>query len=247
MGFQIDEIMTSPRKKHPIIGITTYGRDVNKNFYLPADYVDSVRRAGGLPVMLAPGETQIGEIIEAVGGVIFAGGGDIDPGRYGGNPHPSISRVDHERDSFEFELFGALLDLKKPTLGICRGSQLFSVATGAQLIVHMPDEVGNAVRHRTDDGKEVEHTVDIDGQSRLSRILEATHKVKVISKHHQGLRSVSETWRISAHAPDGTIEAFEHKLHPWMLAVLWHPEMARKDKTQQKLFAAFVGACKEII
>ncbi len=41
-------------KQHPLIGITTYGRDESNKFTLPSEYVDAVRRAGGIPVLLPP-------------------------------------------------------------------------------------------------------------------------------------------------------------------------------------------------
>ena len=36
----------------PLIGITSYGRNEEDKFSLPANYVASVRRAGGIPVLL---------------------------------------------------------------------------------------------------------------------------------------------------------------------------------------------------
>ena len=33
----------------PIIGITTYGRNEENHFTLPAEYIEAVRNAGGLP------------------------------------------------------------------------------------------------------------------------------------------------------------------------------------------------------
>ena len=43
----------------PIIGITTYGRDEKNRFTLYADYVDSIRRAGGIPLLVPPGEPRL--------------------------------------------------------------------------------------------------------------------------------------------------------------------------------------------
>ena len=71
----------------PLIGVTTYGRNDENHFTLPAEYVDSVRRAGGVPILLTPGETRIGRWLDLVDGVILAGGGDLDPTLYGGSTH----------------------------------------------------------------------------------------------------------------------------------------------------------------
>jgi len=90
------------------IGITTYGRE-NGHFTLPVEYVDSVRRAGGVPILLPPGETRLGEWLGAIDGLIVAGGGDLDPRCYGGKPHETIYNVDAERDATDLEVVRDLL------------------------------------------------------------------------------------------------------------------------------------------
>ena len=86
---------------HPLIGITVYGRDADNRFSLPAEYLESVCRAGGLPVLLTPVETQIESVMNRLDGVIFAGGGDIDPAQYDAPRHESNYMLDAERDSME--------------------------------------------------------------------------------------------------------------------------------------------------
>jgi len=225
----------------PIIGVTTYGRKKDGNFFLPGEYVDAVRNAGGFPILLPPGEKGAVIILELVDGLIFAGGGDIEPGIYGGNSHSTIAGVDPERDEFELALAEKVLQNSTPTLGICRGSQLLNVATGGKLIEDVPDEIGDSIPHRVDVGEASEHPVQIEQGSRLAEIT-GSNEVNVKSQHHQGIRTVPEVWRISAQAPDGVIEALQHKTHPWMHAVLWHPEMSPEDPHHQRLFEAFVEA-----
>ena len=224
-----------------MIGITTYGRDKSGNFYLPGNYVDAVRMAGGLPVLLTPGEKQVSQIYDQIDGVIFAGGGDINPKRYGGEEHPAISRVDDERDAFEFELAEYAVNREKPVLGICRGFQMLNVATGGDLVQHVPETFGREIIHVTDDGVETKHEVKIDPKSRLGKMVDA-REVIVVSKHHQAAQSIPNDWQIVAQSPDAVIEAFEHKEHPWLIAVLWHPEMALEDSNQQRIFQEFVKA-----
>ncbi|MFQ5676210.1 MAG: gamma-glutamyl-gamma-aminobutyrate hydrolase family protein, partial [bacterium] len=228
----------------PIIGITTYGRGKNGRFSLPAEYLDSVRQAGGLPIALTPGETRIDRLPNLIDGLIFAGGEDIDPAKYNGNAsHPSVTGVDAERDSFELALAEHILATSLPTLGICRGSQLLTLATGGTLIEHMPDEFGNAIVHRGADGEEVDHQVQIQPKSRLAQIVGTTN-LTVKSKHHQGMRTIPDAWEIAAHAPDGSVEALEHRSHPWMIAVLWHPEMSPRDNNNQNIFKALIEASR---
>lgn len=233
--------MSSSEQPKPLIGITTYGRDKHGNFHLPAEYIDAVRQAGGVPILLPPGESRVAPILARLDGLIFAGGGDINPGLYGGESHPTVSDVDTERDAFELKLAQHVLRGSLPVLGICRGVQMLNVATGGDLIVDIPQECGLDVRHRTEEGKETEHFVQIEKNSRLAEILQAS-EITVVSKHHQGLRTISSEWQVVARAGDGLIEALQHKHHPWMLAVLWHPELGDDDPFQRKLLRAFVKA-----
>jgi putative glutamine amidotransferase len=227
----------------PIIGITTYGRSEAGNFYLPDGYVDGVRNAGGLPVLLPPGESNPVQILEVIDGLIFAGGGDIDPALYSGSNHPSIERIDPERDEFEIELAKKVICSNTPVLGICRGFQLLAIATGGDLISHVPDEIGVVVIHRADNSDTVEHSVRINQKGRLEQII-GTGEFPVMSKHHQAANTISNDWYIVAQAADDVIECIEHKQHPWMMAVLWHPELALEDERQQNLFKALVEAAR---
>ena len=89
--------------QRPIIGITTYARDDNGRFGLPANYVDAIRRAGGIPVLLPQGEPYLSELLDRLDGVILSGGGDVDPQLYQGAPHESIYMINAERDRSEIE------------------------------------------------------------------------------------------------------------------------------------------------
>lgn len=229
--------------KRPLIGITTYGRDENRNFYLPNEYVDSVRRAGGVPVLLTPGETDPGPLINTLDGILFAGGGDFAPETYDGRPHPTIARVDAERDRSELTLARKLLSEKTPVLGICRGFQLLNIATGGDLIPDVPEQFGDQVIHRKPNCDEIEHEVNIHPGCRLAHIFES-ERIPVMSQHHQALGKIPGCWSVTAEADDKVIEGIEHKEHDWMMAVLWHPELAPDDRNQQRLFEAFVEAAR---
>jgi putative glutamine amidotransferase len=205
--------------------------------------VDAVRKAGGVPVLLAPGEINPDQIFRLIDGLIFAGGGDINPAVYNGNHHPSIERVDNERDALEIELARQALSRQTPTLGICRGQQLLNVATGGNLIEHLPDQFGETVRHRGAAGENVEHPVQIQPGSRLAQITGVT-TLSTVSKHHQGIGRITAEWQVMARAADGVIEAQEHKHHPWMIAVQWHPELSYQDARHLRLFQALVEAAR---
>lgn len=227
------------KRSLPLIGITTYGRNAEDRYHLPAEYVSAVRAAAGLPVLLPPGETNIPDILMSLDGLIFAGGGDIDPSRYNGENHPEIKRVDPERDQFEFALAEAVLASKLPVLGICRGQQLLNIATGGTLVEHLPDQYGEKVIHRRENGRDIDHNVSVTAESRLAEIVGA-ETISTKSMHHQGIAKIGNNWNIVAASDDGVVEAQEHCLHPWMIAVQWHPEMAVDQPAQLALFQALI-------
>ncbi len=226
----------------PIIGITAYGRNEAGEFTLQAVYVDAVRKAGGIPILLPPGEPHPDRILQQVDGLILAGGGDIDPVIYGGDEHPTIYSVDAERDEFELALAEMVIAEGLPVLGICRGMQVLGVASGGNLVSHVPDRFGDDILHRLDNPRRpTSHTVEVNAQSRLARVLKVT-STEVTSWHHQAVQSVSSGWSPVAFAPDGVIEAIEHQDHPWAVAVQWHPELLSDCPAQKALFHALVEA-----
>jgi putative glutamine amidotransferase len=229
----------------PLIGITTYGRNENQAFSLPAAYIDAIRRAGGIPVLLPPGEPHLSQLLGRLDGLILAGGGDIDPAFYNGRLHETIYMLDPERDHSELTLVQHVVAAAMPTLGICRGAQVINVALGGTLIEHLPDEVGDDVAHRLPPSRPARHPVAITPDSRLAEVL-AADQVDVASWHHQAIRHAAPGLTIVAQAADGTVEAAEMSGHPWLVAIQWHPELsAADDPTQQRLFDALVEAARQ--
>jgi putative glutamine amidotransferase len=79
---------------------------------------------------------------------------------------------------------------------------------------------------------------------RLADIIGATD-LPVNSMHHQALKEVAPGLAVVARAPDQVIEAVEAPAHPFAIGVQWHPEeLAPKDARAQRLFDAFVEACR---
>lgn len=231
----------------PILGITTYApRENLARFHLPVEYVHSVRRAGALPWLIAPGESRLDELLERLDGLVLSGGGDLDPAHYDGDgAHPMLYGIHRERDAMELELARRALERGLPTLGICRGCQVINVALGGSLIEHLPDEVGDDLAHRGEGpGTSSLHPVELERGSHLARIVGGL-SAQTSSSHHQALRRVAEGLEIVARAPDGTIEAVERRDHPFYLAVQWHPEeTAATDPSQQRLFEALAAAAR---
>ncbi|MCC3421282.1 MAG: gamma-glutamyl-gamma-aminobutyrate hydrolase family protein [Microcoleus sp. PH2017_07_MST_O_A] len=229
-------------KKHPIVGITTYCRSQAGEYCLNGAYIDAVQAAGGIPILLPPNQLDPASIFDAVDGLIFSGGGDINPELYGGFVDRTVYSVNAERDNFELSLAKLALRADIPVLGICRGMQVLNVASGGNLVVHVPDAYGEEVTHRQENPiRAIEHIIKIDPDSRLAKIM-GTTSTNVVSWHHQAVQTMIPGWQIVARAPDGLIEAIEYKYHPWMVAVQWHPEMSPKSLPNCELFRAFVEA-----
>jgi len=236
---------TDSTAAQPIIGITTYGRVHNGRYFLPETYILAIRQAGGTAVMLPPGESHPEGLLAELDGLVLSGGGDINPRLYNAQMHSSIYSVDDERDAFEMALARQALAWPKPVLAICRGLQVMTVATGGDLIVHIPEASDGSMLHRQDGVDFITHPVRLSDGSRLRKIF-GESDIRVASKHHQAANQVPEEWRISARAPDGIIEALEHRRHPWLFAVQWHPELPPGDAIQQRLFRAFIRESMQI-
>jgi len=90
----------------PLIAITTYPADDAslQRVNLPREYVDSVRRAGGRAVLVAPGEPDPAGLLDVVDGLVLTGGGDIATARWDGPEHETVYMTDEARDSFEITL-----------------------------------------------------------------------------------------------------------------------------------------------
>lgn len=229
----------------PLIGLTTYGRGEENRFYLPAPYVDAVRRAGGIPLLLPPGESHHDELLDKLDGLILTGGGDLDPTLYGGAAHPMIYMVNPERDQSELSLVKRSLESGLPTFGICRGSQVINVALGGSLVEHLPDVVGEMTPHRLPPREPTSHPIRLDSGSRLAKMLSQL-EFNAPSWHHQAVRRLAPGLRSVAEAPDGTIEAIELPDHPWLIGVQWHPELAAdKEPLHQKIFDELIRAAAE--
>lgn len=239
----------------PVIGVTTYGRFEQRmksthydSFYvLPADYALAVRRAGGIPLYLPPGEDLFPAVLDRLDGIMFTGGADIVPTHYGGDAtHPELTDLDPERD--EAELTGIRAAIKRedmPILCICRGFQLLNVALGGTLVEHVPD-LGNGDMHRDETGLWALHAAELEpGDSKTAAVL-GTSSPLGTSGHHQALKTVAGPLTVTARAADGVVEAVEHVNHPWCLGVQWHPEVtAGDDPVQQNLFDALVREAGE--
>jgi len=207
---------------------------------LPMQYVAAIRRAGGRTVLLTGGDgVSAEEILEPFDAVLLAGGGDVDPARYGQEPHETVYGVDRDRDELEASLVRAALARGVPSLCVCRGMQVANVAFGGTLLQHLPDVQGLADHGRPPEGP-ILHDVAVDDGTLLRRIVGDSH-VSAASHHHQGIDRLGQGLRVSGRSDDGLVESFE-TTEGWLVGVQWHPEeTAETDPVQQSLFDALVA------
>ncbi|MQA95432.1 MAG: gamma-glutamyl-gamma-aminobutyrate hydrolase family protein [Streptosporangiales bacterium] len=225
----------------PVIGITGYpeqakwaGWDMPATL-LPQRYVDQVVGAGGVPLVLPP-VAGIGGALDRLDGLVLAGGGDIEPARYGAAPHPRTGRVHPGRDEAETALLSAALATGLPVLAICRGLQVLNVVRGGTLHQHLPDVVGDTA-HAPERGRYGTHDVTVTPGSLIAETLGRT-ELTTSTYHHQAIDLLGEGLRATAHAADGVIEGVEVEGHPYAIGVQWHPEV----DADPSLFAGLVLA-----
>jgi putative glutamine amidotransferase len=236
----------------PLIGITTHRQKNDQGFplfSLAEAYVQAIVQAGGTPVLVPLGlpEDQLETLFSRLDGILFSGGGDIDPDRFGAASHPEIDGVDADRDRVEFRLILDAIQAKKAFLGICRGIQVINVALGGTLYTHVPEQILDSVHPpyvKARPRNILAHEILLKPGSRLAEILGHT-SLMVNSLHHQGIARLASGFMATAHATDGLIEGIEIKDHPFGLAVQWHPEWLTEHQPMRDLFKAFVEAAAE--
>ena len=225
----------------PVIGITAYAEQARWGVWdlptalIPMSYVDAVTHAGGRPLLVPPAEDAVDETLDALDGLIFSGGSDIDPTLYGVDAHPETTGIRPDRDRGELALMQAALERDMPILAVCRGFEVMNVARGGDLIQHLPDVVGHEA-HKHTPGVFADHDVDVEAGSRLGDLLGDRAPVK--SHHHQGVGRVGDGLEPVAWAEDGTVEGLEDPSRRFALGVLWHPEEGED-------FALFKGLVEE--
>ncbi len=212
----------------PLIGITAYAEPEARwgawtlpAALIPLSYIQSIERAGGRALIVPPSEEGVEETLDALDGLLFSGGSDVDPDTYGADAHPQTADVRPERDRAELALLSAALERDMPVLAVCRGSQLLNVARGGDLVQHLPEMVGDE-KHKVTPGQFSEHRVEVDAASRLGSLIGTDARVQ--SHHHQGYGRLGSGLEPVAHAEDGSVEGLEDRKKRFALGVLWHPE-----------------------
>jgi putative glutamine amidotransferase len=230
----------------PLIGI---GSDISitpgkrDRAFAYTTYIDSLRRAGAIPVLIPPQPENAREIVDELDGLVLAGGDDCDPAVYGEEKHPSVEPMDARRQEGDITLAKIARDRGIPTLGICLGVQVMNVAAGGTLVQDIDSQMQTEIEHASEPEDRARHDILIEGDTRLASIL-GKNEINVNSSHHQAIKKVGDGLRVTAHAPDGIIEGLEDPRHPFYVGVQWHPEDMPREDSASKIFGAFVKAAR---
>ncbi len=237
------KINSEPR---PIIGLTTNHRDTDA--FVRDRYYKQIVEAGGVPILLPPtnDEAVLFSYIDLIDGFVITGGGDCDPRWQGEEASPLLGNVNEERDLPELLLARLAKNRQMPILGICRGMQMMATAYGGHVSQDISLDANwqreKGIVHTQKEAREqATHTIVIDKNSILYDIY-ARERLDVNSFHHQTADKAPASFRVTAWAEDGVIEAIESAENKPFLGVQWHPEWLPEDG--KPIFTWFVGEAK---
>lgn len=231
----------------PVIGIVSYhlrpGRVTNwlvGGYGLPENYVDAIRRAGGLASLILPGDDRTpADMLDDVDALMLIGGGDVEPSRYGQDPSDTVYGVEPDRDELEIALLREADRRGTPTLCICRGMQVMNVAFGGSLVQDLPAQ-NRFIGHGAPSGADaIAHDVKLADGSAIAAAA-GSDLVSCSSHHHQGVDRVGDGVVATGWSEDGLVESIERE-RGWMVGAQWHPEdTSPSDPAQQGLFDELV-------
>lgn len=250
-------------KRAPVIGIcanysadeavglkTNLGMRGQEWQLLAHDYIVAIEKAGGIPIILPVTEshTTSRETLSILDGILFTGGTDIDPKYYNENPKYGLQAIDIKRDKHELDLISYVLEKTElPILGICRGLQLLTVATGGKLYQDIRLEKKGSLNHSVPNlsKHQKSHYVSITEGSLLNKIFNQT-ELSINSFHHQAIKVLGKGFSATMTAPDGIIEGIEREGDRFICAVQWHPEvLVESESVNLNLFKTFIDNCRE--
>lgn len=237
--------------RRPLIGMTAYAQQVQyagndlMAGMLPMTYVRAVHASGGRAVLITPDDPGT-DVLESLDGIVFSGGGDLDPGNWGAQRHAETD-PDVARDDSELILMKAALDAGLPVLGVCRGMQVMAVASGGTLHQHLPELIGHE-RHRAASGTDP-LAADASAYGRHEVVIRPGTRAHALfgpsltanSFHHQAVDDPGAFTVVGWCPDDRVVEIIEDPARAFAVGVQWHPERT----ADLRVYAALVEAAAE--
>ena len=204
-------------------------------------------------------------VLEGITAVVFPGGEDISPSLYYTPQEVQTTEgFSPERDVSDYLLMSRCLENDIPILAICRGMQMLSVVSGAEMIQDIPEYMASlgedyAYGHRNEPEEPgayrdfAFHDVHVVEEDSILHRLTGTDTVhNVPSWHHQAVKSVEGTrLRVTGtEVIDGVefIEAVERPDKTFVLGLQFHPEIAvvrKLDDSSRVFFEAITKKAAE--
>jgi putative glutamine amidotransferase len=233
----------------PRIAIPVPNSDLEYSTRALPDYLNSISGAGGEPVLIALNlsNSEAAQLAKSCDGILLPGSpADIDPQKYGEQPHAETAAADPARDNLDELLLQDAHNMRKPILTICYGTQSLNVWRGGALVQH----IESAIQHQRPDGVPrgvvIQHTAQVEPDSALHALIGA-EKIVVNSSHHQSLSNAGDALRVVARSPeDGIIEAVEGTANGhWVLGVQWHPERNfAQNEVSRRIFEKLIAEAR---
>lgn len=221
-----------------------------RRFYLGRDYSEALQGLGAVPVHLSliPCREYIADCLKDLDGILLPGSDtDVDPHRFGEEPHPKLKKIVFEKDETDALVIEEAEKLGLPILAICYGMQALNVYRGGSLVQDIESQIENCLQH--EQGIPLErnsHSIEAEADSTISRLITSENIIRVNSHHHQAVKKVGNNLKATAWAKDGVIECIEDIRQDYFaLGVQWHPELSWKtDELSRKIFETFIEECK---
>lgn len=201
--------------------------------FIGESYLEALRRAGAVPLVLPPGPSDVERILDRVDAVVLTGGDfDIHPSHYGEAVVARIDRVEPGRTDLELEVARSCLRRDLPLLGVCGGMQALAVAAGGSLVQDLPKIPLD--HEQPGDPATPGHALRLDPA--VARWFEGV--VAVNSTHHQAVKQPGEGLVAAGWAPDGVVEVIWGPAFRFVLGVQWHPELLGQQGVYEGLVRA---------